>query len=90
MRALRNLESDVTFQNGDELARHSGSSGAQVLPGGHLLKEDGYSAGKHGYEVNEEECPSAVLVAEIGEPPDVAQADGDGNAGEEKILEDIA
>ena len=49
------------------------------------LEEDGDAAGEHGDEVDEEEGAAAVLVAEVGEAPHVAEAHRDRNATEEKV-----
>ena len=49
------------------------------------LEEDRDAAGEHGDEVDEEEGAAAVLVAEVGEAPHVAEAHGHRNATEEKV-----
>ncbi len=49
------------------------------------LEEDWDPTCEHGDEVDEEERASAVLVAEVGEPPHVAQPHADRDAGEEEV-----
>ena len=45
----------VTLEHWNQLANHVEASGAQVLPGRHLLEEDGDAASEHGHEVDQQE-----------------------------------
>ena len=47
--------------------------------------KDGDATQSHGDKVDNQEWPSAILVAEIGEPPDIAEADRDRDAGEQEV-----
>ena len=49
------------------------------------LEEDRDAAGEHGDEVDEEKGAAAVLVAEVGEAPHVAEAHGHRDAAEEEV-----
>ncbi len=54
---------------------------AEQLAEGRLEQVDGHAGEDQTDEVGNEKGAAAVLVAEIGEAPDVAQADGEANAG---------
>ena len=75
----------LTFQHWNKLSNHGSPSSAQILSCRHLLEEDRNSTGEHGNEVNEQEGPASILVAEVREPPDVAEADADTDAAEQEV-----
>lgn len=73
------------MKNWDKLSDEGCATRAQILSCGNFLEKYWYAAGKHGDEVDEEEGAAAVLVAEVGKAPNVAEADRDRDAAEEKV-----
>ena len=75
-----------TLQYWHKLPGHGGPSLPEILPRRDLLEEDWDPACEHGYEIDEEEGAAAVLVAQVGEPPNIAQANAHRDAGEQEVL----
>lgn len=65
--------SNLTFKNRCDL-EHPQPSDGQHLPHGKFHEEHGDASEDEGEEVRDKEGATAILVAEVGEPPDIAQA----------------
>ena len=65
------LETALTLEEGADFSDDGHSSSPQVLSNGHLLKEDGNSTEEHGDEVDDEENPATILVAQVGKSPHI-------------------
>ena len=72
------MEERAHFPDGDR-------SLVAELAGAHLEEEHGEAHEDQGDDVGDEEGAAAVPVAEVGEPPDVAEPDGEAEAGEEEL-----
>jgi hypothetical protein len=55
------------------------------LSGPHLEQEHRKPHQHQGDDIGDEECTSAIPVAEVGEPPYVAESNGKTEAREEKL-----
>ena len=65
------MKTALTLEEGADFSDDGHSSSPQVLSNGHLLKEDGNSTEEHGDEVDDEENPATILVAQVGKSPHI-------------------
>ena len=52
---------------------------------GHLHEEQGQADEQEAEEVGDEKSSASIGVADVGEPPEVAEADGEAQAGQEEL-----
>ena len=69
-----NDKKEQTFKDGAELASEPNRSNIGVLANGTFQEEARDADGDKHHEVGNDECPTSVLEAEVGETPDVAQS----------------
>lgn len=71
----KNSSFKLTLEDGGDFEDAEATDG-EHLAEGELHEKHGYAGEQEGYEVGNEEGAAAVLVAQVREAPDVAEADG--------------